>query len=677
MQRILAPGPLSASHAQLLVAPGDEKAIQPSIAANDRCTACHPSGVSELNKPVSVDSIGPVVARKQSQLCMNCHDRAMPDAVHGSPHDLHGNALEELVARGGQNKKSFLSSLVSRQPIDWQNNDTECSQCHREHQGEMHTLQKMASEKCQACHRDQFVSFSKDHPEFRNYPDSTSRNIVFDHNRHRDLHYSKKNAHFDCKACHIQSDQVGVVGQVFRSVSFDTACASCHSEPIKSAIQEGLIVLQVPSINKSEFAKHGLELGDWPMQASQINDGLIPPVMRWLLEAEPGGLQLLDKMPPSGNIADVDMKDPDQREAIAALAKMTKQLIQKLANQGQPGFRSSVERLVSVSVEDAQATPTKGTQPASNSVWLDRFASGVPPDLFRAAYSEWFMSSGVKESTSLSGLQSNKPAQVRMSAQIRSVDDDLLGGNDSLLSPSKSDDLLIQDSDSLLSPGASDLGGNLTTKSVDNAAFQDSKPWNQLSFGGWMIDRQRMAIVYVPRGHADEWLSRWVEMEKVRWQMSASKDRSAKQKRAAFSQQCRVCHVLNVAPKESDIEPSKNWLVAFQQVNTRSKTAGLNVSQFTSDEGWRAKRRAFNLTEITKFDHTPHLNLPSISDCSTCHQLPRSVHSVDLSVEYQRQHEFIPISRAQCTSCHQPNGAGETCTQCHNYHVGNKSWSAH
>ena len=100
----------------------------------------------------------------------------------------------------------------------------------------------MTSRRCQACHRDPFHSFATDHPEFKNYPYDRMKNIEFDHVKHRDLHFSKKEVNFDCKACHVQADQVGAVGQVFRSVSFEQACASCHTEPIKSAMQDGLIV---------------------------------------------------------------------------------------------------------------------------------------------------------------------------------------------------------------------------------------------------------------------------------------------------------------------------------------------------------------------------------------------------------------------------------------------------
>ena len=274
----------------------------------------------------------------------------MPDAVHGSPHDLQGSPLAELVANGDRpNPKSFLAKLVGRSPINWQDKQTECSQCHREHQGSKHDLQNMTTARCQACHRDAFHSFSTDHPEFKDYPYQGDANIAFDHLKHRDLHFTKKGVGFDCKACHVQADQEGAVGQVFRSISFENACASCHLEPVKSALQDGLIVLQVPSINSDRMAKAGTEIGTWPAQASQLTDGVIPPIMRLLIESEPGGLALLDHLPVSGRLAELDSNIEKDREALLKLSLMTKQLMQKMANEGQPAFRTAIEKLLETS----------------------------------------------------------------------------------------------------------------------------------------------------------------------------------------------------------------------------------------------------------------------------------------------------------------------------------------
>ncbi len=626
----LAPGPLSKSHAQLLVAGQSE----------NRCAACHPGS--------NVES----AAAMQSDLCLKCHIHEMPDAVHGSPHDLHGKSLDELVGNGERsNSKNTLAKLVSRSPIAWNDSATQCSQCHREHQGSSQDLNAMTTARCQACHRDPFHSFATDHPEFKNYPfRGQNKNIEFDHLKHRDLHFTKKSANFDCKSCHVQTEQVGLVGQVFRSVSFEQACASCHKEPIKSAIQDGLIVLQIPSINRKELLNTGADIGSWPTQASQLTDGVVPPIMRWLIESEPGGTALLNELPATGRLIDLDMKEERARDTLVKLSVMTRQLMRKIANEGQPGFRSSVERLVSTS----EPVLSNGFGPRP-SPWLDRFSSGIPPDLFRAAWREWFEDG--KETPIVKQTSPQSPSAVRLSSSLLRVDDDLLVGNDN----------------SLLN--ASPLRVNADS---DLERFKDSRAWDQLAFGGWMIDRQRMAIVYVPIGHADEWLSRWIELEEMRTSSNSHNNSKTQPNSIEMAKQCRQCHLLQPTHQRDEPLHHDNWNISFRQANRNLLTQELIESAEGSNTCWKSKRRAATLRQITKFDHTPHLALPKINDCRTCHQLEpiQNTVALDSSVVYSKviHEEFAPMQKSQCVGCHQPNAAGDSCTQCHNYHVGLKGW---
>ncbi len=645
-QPSIAPGPLSLSHAQLLVA------AQPGINGAhgmdpvNRCASCHPGNDMGSAKP------------KQSDLCLKCHFQEMPDAVHGSPHDLQGKSLDELVAnRISSNPKSVLAKLVGRSPIAWTEKSSECSQCHREHQGGSQDLKEMTSVRCQACHQDQFHSFSTDHPEFKNYPYDRIKTIEFNHVKHRDLHFSKKEANFDCKACHVQADQVGAVGQVFRSVSFEQACASCHTEQIKSTIQDGLIVLQIPSINRKELLRVGADIGTWPIQASQLTDGVIPPIMRMLIQSEPGGMALLNDLPVTGRLVDIDINDQQGRSTLVKLSVMTKQLMQKLVNEGQPGFRSSVEKLIS----------TSGKSMPSNSIvkptlWLDRFANGIPPDLFRAAWNEWFEDGKTAKVVGQS-IPGNL-SQVRLSSSLRSTDNGLLLGNANSMLNSGEDNLLVKEPNSLLDAQVK--------RNSDSESFKDSRAWDQLAYGGWMIDRQRMAIVYVPRGHADEWLSRWIELEEMRSLGNSSNNGVGQQYSIAMAQQCRRCHDLQPANKPNESLQHESWGVSFRQANQNPLSHKLLVSGDASNACWKSKRRAANLRQITKFDHTPHLALPKISDCRSCHVLESQDHvPIAIASSYE---EFAPMQKAQCAGCHQPNAAGESCTQCHSYHVGLKGW---
>ncbi len=713
-RRIVTPGSLSLSHAQLLVAKSGDAGPKQAIDANNRCSACHPGlDAKDSNESAVHLAAQDQIKITQSQLCLNCHKEPMPDAQFGSPHDLTGTALEQLVQRENREEgKSLFARLVGHRPIAWESRSTECGQCHREHQGASHDLQSMTSERCQACHQEAFESFSNGHPEFQNYPAGADRRIAFDHKRHQDLHYTKKSADFDCKSCHVQSDQVGAVGQVFRSLPFEKACASCHAEPTKSAVQDGLIVIQLPSVNRKQLSEAGLDIGEWPEQASQINDGTIPLPMRWLLQAEHGGDLLLNSLPPSGRLSEVDMTDPSQRQALATLIGATKNLMGKLANQGQPGFRESIEKLVTNPLAStANSVATSKTSSAQGESyqqqWLDQFASGIPPDMFRAAMSEWFVPSLSTQpvttiplpnhgrgnmNSDLPSRTASETAKVWLSSQIQSSDDDLLvapsknsdaSGDELLQGDSLLDGDLLGDS---LHNGANPNGGNDANSSPSSSpAFRDTKAWDQLSYGGWMIDRQRMAVVYVPKGHADPWLSRWIELEKIKTPKLESVTASG-----FMGQQCKSCHLLEDFLRESTKRSmhaesksnGKNWQVAFQQVNA-SKTVGEHLRSenmrdlFESLQGsqcWRSERRAANASPITKFDHTPHLSLPSINDCRSCHLLTGSDSIIGTERDKGHANEFMLMQKAQCSSCHTANAAGESCTQCHNYHVGNAHW---
>jgi Zn finger protein HypA/HybF involved in hydrogenase expression len=712
-----APGPLASPHAQLLVSKGSQDPSGKTIDAANRCSACHPGGSPESSwysnkRDTDVAGLPTAHSAKQSELCLNCHRSKMPDAVHGSPHDLHGGALDEMLAGVARPHKSTWAKLVGHRSIDWNAHSTECSQCHKEHQGTMHTLQEMASDRCQACHQESFPSFSQGHPEFKAYPYDRLRTISFDHQRHQNLHFAKKSETFDCQKCHVQSDQVGLVGQVFRSVSFETACASCHSESIRSATQDGLIVLQLPSVDRAKLLASGHDIEPWPEQASQVNDGSIPMIMQWLLEAEPGGKDLLSQLPPSGRLGDIDMKDPSQQELLVRLTTMTKQLALKLANQGQPGLRSSVETLL---------TEAKSVGPVPND-WLDQFAAGLPADLFRAAAEEWFKATGP---TATMGISKVRPSRVLLSSQIQAPNDDLLlggsipakqdlaNGDDLLAGAPNSTDLLSGPNRSQSNTGSTLESGT----SLDISKFKDTKGWEQLKYGGWMIDRQRMAVVYIPTGHADAWLSRWVELEELRNRSIATSIAHERIPSTSIAQQCRVCHSIGATSPIPDgstqrnhsipstisrhVSPSltkhiaasksetlnsdrtdstkKSWPIAFRRVNRRSVDAFVESLFNATSENWRTARRPSNLTPITRFDHTPHLTLPITRDCRSCHTLlepdsDRLNQTSVGSVPYGPIQEFAPMQKSNCIQCHQPNAAGESCTQCHNYHVGNQSW---
>ena len=189
-----------------------------------------------------------------------------------------------------------------------------------------------------------------------------------------------------------------------------------------------------------------------------------------------------------------------------------------------------------------------------------------------------------------------------------------------------------------------------------------------------MIDRQRMAIVYVPSGHADGWLSSWIELEEMRPSenlLPNVQPNEGGHNKIAMAKQCRQCHSLQAALKPNQPMQNINWSSSFRQANQSPLNQVMFASAERSNACWKSKSRAANLNPITKFDHTPHLALPKISDCRSCHQLDTTTDSTSVHAPHG---EFVPMQKAQCVGCHQSRAAGESCTQCHNYHVGIKGW---
>ncbi len=124
----IAPGHLSKAHAQLLVSGVSDHPL--SIDDEKRCAACHPNSIPKSNgslassNHVQASPVNMVAVKKQSELCMSCHYGTMPNGLLGNPHDLTGEDLKDLFA-----------SVTEGYPTKLSQEPTECSQCHREHQG--------------------------------------------------------------------------------------------------------------------------------------------------------------------------------------------------------------------------------------------------------------------------------------------------------------------------------------------------------------------------------------------------------------------------------------------------------------------------------------------------------------------------------------------------------------
>ena len=66
---------------------------------------------------------------------------------------------------------------------------------------------------------------------------------------------------------------------------------------------------------------------------------------------------------------------------------------------------------------------------------------------------------------------------------------------------------------------------------------------------------------------------------------------------------------------------------------------------------------------LTKFSHVPHG-----SKCSSCHKFKED-NEPSLAGFDNYHKDYRPMQKADCIQCHKPDGAGDSCLKCHNYHA--------
>ncbi len=649
-REVIAPGPLSMAHAQLIRNPSDPH----------RCASCHEDSAGRFSKAAMDSNL--VGVHTQTQRCLACHLRDLPQLRLATPHDLPFEQLQAMTVKTKSKVKAgredqeqgtrkviqtWLVHLVKNQPIDWHQHQLACSDCHREHQGPGHDLQSISSQRCQACHQNQFNTFADSHPEFSNYPNPSADRIAFDHARHRDLHFSKSSAQFDCRACHVNKAEQGRVGRVFRSLAFETACAACHAAPIKASLSDGIIVFQLPSIDLQGLAQRGERIRNWPNEAGQLFDGSVPPWMQWLLMGEKNGADFLNALPSSGKLSDFNIDDRDHRQTILALVSASRRLLGLLASDGQ---RELQKRLLAT------------FDPKDLSL-AEQLVRGVPPDLFRQAYHDWFdhdsgsnrVPNGLRVSMKdIKDVKNGRDAQTSENDLLRDSSDSLV--DNSLLTddPLKSDPLL------------SNSNAALSNDDLDTSAWKPLKAMKHLEAGGWMIDRQRMAIVYIPTGHADPWLT---AMLTFAGQMKDANSRSASIEPSESSR----THSEGIAKSILAKDSAGRCLECHQSVDS-SNLHFVNSAKLAAvptepkqalNQLWQANKFDVRVRQLTRFDHGPHLLQSSLSDCAACH---RMIQQPTVAFEIADR-DFESMTVQDCASCHQPKAAGDHCTQCHNYHT--------
>ena len=200
---------------------------------------------------------------------------------------------------------------------------------------------------------------------------------------------------------------------------------------------------------------------------------------------------------------------------------------------------------------------------------------------------------------------------------------------------------------SRLAPEMANRAGKLPTPNDTGSVEQDREAARKrVAGGGWFNDETTLSVRYRPTGHADPWVTAWIDV-----MSEASTGPSADIAKPLLKQmmaptapgQCGSCHSLDRLDDDRCVVQ------------------------------WFAKRVDDRPPSFTTFSHAPHLTQAQLANCETCHQINpladvMATYAGDSPSEFQNG--FQPLTKQDCAECHTPRAAGDSCTQCHQYHVG-------
>ncbi|MFG0289813.1 MAG: hypothetical protein ACF8CQ_16655 [Rhodopirellula sp. JB044] len=676
------PGNLSTSHAQILT--GDLTA--------GGCTVCHGNVSAETWMAMKeAGHVGAEESLTMTDRCVACHHDRIPVDLATSAHNLNA---ETRLAIGEQRREIMLAAATDSSRVrtvsgadvsKWwpppavSQDDVACSVCHREHHGADADLKAITDSRCQTCHSNRFGSFADSHPEFTNWPTSSEHAIAFDHSRHANLHFPKTAeaegpnqmlaSQFDCRSCHmidpaIQSDtrDASLNDSIVGTLPFEATCAACHDESLGVQIASGPALIELPILPR-EVAE---QIESWPENAIGPPDGKLSAWMLLLLHDQDPSVDFA----PLANLALVDWRSRRNQELAVRLGKAVREFAIALSIDGQAFLLDAAQR-AGADLETSKA-----------------FAGSFPTQVMRDAASEWFGRSNVSANDRFSARQSaasDSTAATTDSGGDLLVDWSAEGGDDLLLSGAASDDPLSLGGVSLNGDSHSSLlvpGGDANDRGSVNWEDELGKRFDAAraqSLGGWYRDDLTMSIRYRGSGHSDAVLRSLVEVA-------------------------------------SSSDPVIRELVMQQPA------VAACVSCHTSLP-WREPHENSLRNRLTKFSHRPHMDITALQNCEHCHSMRPSLErkadapsfaevappspltgdalcdtigllnhvsarpdgasdvsphlppgDTDAGETARHGHsDFLPLRKAACAHCHTANAAGDHCTTCHRYHVGDVS----
>ena len=601
-------------------------------ALQQQCSKCH---TAEEGHAV-LKTVGARNAIDQSFKCVDCHrfgagsmrgDASFRGRRDNALHP-HGVAPQRLAVATDRIKNSdfqadrpawlAFASWGPGIPKD-EEGRLACALCHQEHRGAKHDLKQISERRCQVCHVKPFHAFSQDHPEFTNYPYQRRMRIHFDHSAHYGLHFGNFQRLMpegrkpeSCTTCHAPDPS----GAKMLVRGFEQSCASCHAREIQ--IESGLPgvpFLRLPALDEAALK---WTIGPWPRTVSSgslPDDGgpidQLSPFMLLLLSTD-AEFREAQRALSGVNLTRLQTATPAQQEAVRKYAAAIRRLFRELADGGERSLRRRLEASLGGSLD----------REMRGAVVSPRSTGALLIDALRAAGGRWFP--GSKAEGGKRKAEGGKPANAAISQ-------------------------------------LSTLNSQLSTLS-------------RRRFGNWRVRDDDFSIRYRPRLHADPFLRFWL-------------DRSAPLfncKRGISHDDARGVRVAGRPLRERALsrmfrqlaDPAVPGSCVKCHTVDRTSNGPLQIN-------WTGDRPEPYTHGFTRFSHHPHLKELGTGSkaCSTCHvrdgnvklfhpQFTRRDWLPNFDPASALTSGFSAIKRQDCAKCHTPKIAGQSCLQCHNYHVG-------
>lgn len=233
---------------------------------------------------------------------------------------------------------------------------------------------------------------------------------------------------------------------------------------------------------------------------------------------------------------------------------------------------------------------------------------------------------------------------------------------------------------------------------------------------GWLRDDTTFSLSYRAKGHEDPWLSGWLALtinQKTRNNVGQASAVDLFRQWASLPvvDSCLQCHNANQLLPSTPVDHPDNLMarsndkgMAATLVSTviknerkpksevlstgisqaqaptilapfRQVTAAIDRKTPTGMFSWTAVYRDPMIRTFTNFNHRPHTLQNGVMRCDSCHQMvesPPSEMAISFEASGSMRSDFHPMVRQQCASCHRSEGTSDSCTTCHNYHVGSR-----